>query len=164
MHFTHKQGSAEYLILALPNDADSSDNTFDPEKNEAWLTIYDADGNWIDDIDLPPNNYEIIYSGLLDEVSEENIKQLVNGLGSVEGVYYEDYTKKDINPFYILDTRKESFLSLIRSKGWFTENKYPKPTCECLCEFDREGCEEKCLLWINENNRVVNKIAILKIV
>ena len=29
-----------------------------------------------------------------------------------------------------------------------------KPDCNCLTEFDREGCPEKCFLYINAKNRV----------
>lgn len=74
------------------------------------------------------------------------------------GLGLKDHTDNSM----ILFDEIQSFRSLLTSKGILFENPYPKPTCDCLTEYDREGCDEKCYKYINSRNGVVEKIVIIK--
>jgi len=171
MYFTHKQGSAEYLILALPNEAEY----ITLETNQSTIPysqmLQFINGNFrglpnSETVDIPPNNYEIMYSGLLDEVSEDVARKIVRLYLGKHFRYYRNY----LDPIHRVSsaacTPIESFLSLIRSKGWLTENPHGSepfnndmyyPASMKIMQRIKDD-------WQESQQKVVNKIAILKIV
>lgn len=105
--------------------------------------------NEVGSIDLLPGNWRII--GMLSEVTEEQVAGIVAKHYSSLG--YDDYLH-DVD-FSVLDTALESLDSAILAEGYAWNNPVPKPDCDCITEYDREGCDQECWKHINTQSRVL---------
>lgn len=97
---------------------------------------------------LPEGNWRII--GMLSEVTEEQAAHLVKFVGH-PWCAYKDYTT-DKNWF---NTALESLESAILAERYTFINPTPKPDCDCITEYDREGCDQECWKYINAQSRVL---------
>lgn len=112
-------------------------------------------------VELSGSNWK--YIGLTSEVTEEQAKMMLPKP-------LERKTKFGIQYGYMLspmDTEiyisvLDAWRSLMQFKKVYEVNPYNNPACDCLCEFDREGCPDECYRYINASGWVGTWLTLFK--